>query len=262
LKNIYLTILAAFSILACSETNEKAENSSFVFEQNFDQSPTGSLTTAEIKKDWFPATFLWGIKDRINYYIGIKGQTPEIVGTNNKQLLLTIPANTAGPIPGMQWSTKFNKTYKELFLQYEVKFDSNFNFVKGGKLPGLAGGKANTGGIKPTGKDGWSTRMMFWSEGKLCFWIYHKDQPGTYGDSLFFKKDGQYFQFKKGELYTIKHHIKINDPDKNNGLTEGFVNDSLYAFRNNLQFSTTEQLAIDQLIFSVFLGGEEKEYQY
>lgn len=260
-RTLFTFLFLALLYISCGSEQTKNTKTVFVFEQNFNESQNGNLTTSEIKREWKEATFLWGIKDRIWFYLGMKGHTPNIVGECNKQLEVVIPAHTAGPIPGMQWSTKFKHSYTELTLEYDVKFDSSFNFAKGGKLPGLAGGLANTGGKKPTGSDGWSARMMFWEGGKLCFWLYHQNQPGEFGDSLFFKKDETYFAFERGKWYTIKHHLKINSENKADGVIEGFINDTLYASRTNLKWTNTEKLSIDQLIFSVFLGGEGKVYE-
>lgn len=257
----FILIITMIFFFGCKRQENRYVHDPIIFELNFDQSPNGVLNIIQINSDWNNPTFLWGIKDRIYFYLGIKGRTPEIVGDENKFLKVVIPKNTSGPIPGSQWSTKFNKTYNELTLSYRVKFDSNFCFVKGGKLPGLAGGLANSGGIKPNGMDGWSARMMFWGEGKLCFWIYHKDQPGKFGDSLFFKKNSSYFKFETSKWYTIKHHIRMNSIGKKDGLIEGFINDSLFALKSNLDFRTNSELAIDQLVFSVFLGGEGFEYE-
>jgi hypothetical protein len=46
-------------------------------------------------------------------------------------------------------------------LSYYVRFSENFDFVKGGKLPGLFGGVGNSGGEIPDGTDGFSTRFMW-----------------------------------------------------------------------------------------------------
>lgn len=40
-----------------------------------------------------------------------------------------------------------------LWLSYDIRIPVGFNWVKGGKLPGLAGGTANTGGNIPNGTD-------------------------------------------------------------------------------------------------------------
>src|SRR3546814_13585034 len=48
-------------------------------------------------------------------------------------------------------------------LHYRVRFPEDFDFNKGGKLPGLYAGEAPSGGEKVSGEDGWSIRLM-WRE--------------------------------------------------------------------------------------------------
>ena len=67
--------------------------------------------------------------------------------------------------------------YDDLYCSYYVRFAPGFDYVKGGELPGLAGGAANTGGNKPTGRDGWSARMMWRTGGEVVQYVYHVDQP-------------------------------------------------------------------------------------
>jgi len=54
-----------------------------------------------------------------------------------------------------------------MMLTYDIAFDENFDFVKGGKLPGLRGGANNgcEGGSQPNGTDCWSTRLMWRKNG-------------------------------------------------------------------------------------------------
>ena len=43
---------------------------------------------------------------------------------------------------------------KTVYASYDLKFDSNFEWIKGGKLLGLCGEKCTTGS-KKINKDGW-----------------------------------------------------------------------------------------------------------
>lgn len=69
---------------------------------------------------------------------------------------------------GMQlyslWNTTDNSRFQSMLVTYEVAFDSNFDFLKGGKLPGLRGGPdpdGCSGGNAADGKNCFSTRLMW-----------------------------------------------------------------------------------------------------
>lgn len=66
------------------------------------------------------------------------------------------------------WNTTDGSSFQTMLVSYEVAFDSNFDWVKGGKLPGLRGGLNSTGcsgGNQATGQDCFSTRLMWRKNG-------------------------------------------------------------------------------------------------
>ena len=96
----------------------------------------------------------------------------------------TASSNSSGPVlqvtyaagsfgdsgGGSQFFSVFNGSIspQTMLLSYEVAFDQGFQFVKGGKLPGLRGGLDTVGcegGAKPNGTDCWSTRLMWRTAG-------------------------------------------------------------------------------------------------
>src|ERR1019366_926325 len=92
-------------------------------------------------------------------------------------LRVKYPKGTFSSGGGLQSLTDFSKfplkPQESLYLRYYVRFDPGIDFVKGGKLPGLAGGNGNTGGHKPNGSDGWSARVMWRADGKIVQYVYH-----------------------------------------------------------------------------------------
>lgn len=58
--------------------------------------------------------------------------------------------------------------WESMMVSYEVAFDEGFDWVKGGKLPGLRGGSANgcSGGSQADGSDCFSTRIMWRTDGE------------------------------------------------------------------------------------------------
>ena len=63
------------------------------------------------------------------------------------------PAGWGNRGRGAQWQSRFDKNYEEVYYSYKIKFSSGFDFVRGGKIPGIAGGTGNTGGNKPDGNN-------------------------------------------------------------------------------------------------------------
>lgn len=66
------------------------------------------------------------------------------------------------------WNTTDASTFQTMIASYEVAFDEGFPWVKGGKLPGLRGGLNSTGcsgGTQSDGKDCFSTRLMWRTDG-------------------------------------------------------------------------------------------------
>ena len=258
---LYILITSASLFAGCRKKVKNQHPESFLFLETFEDDYCGPYTTNNIQSDFNNPKFLWGYLDRVKYYLGFIGNNLEIIKDSSNCLRIKIPQNTFGPVPGLQWATSLNGSYKEVTLTYDFKFDKNFDFVKGGKLPGLAGGKANTGGKKPNGYDGWSARMMFWENGKICCWLYHVNQPNKFGDSLFLKEDGKYFTLKTDKWYELKTYLKINHIDSSNGILECYLDNNLLMRKDNLVFTKTNNLKIDQFIFSIFLGGDNPSYK-
>jgi hypothetical protein len=91
--------------------------------------------------------------------------------TTGPVLEVTYPAgsysgNTGGAQLYSLWNT--SAPLQSMLVSYEVAFDAGYNWVKGGKLPGLRGGPdplGCSGGNKPNGSDCFSTRMMWRTNG-------------------------------------------------------------------------------------------------
>lgn len=67
------------------------------------------------------------------------------------------------------WNTSDGSQFNSMLLSYEVAFDSGFNFVLGGKLPGFRGGPdpdGCSGGNASTGANCFSSRLMWRKNGQ------------------------------------------------------------------------------------------------
>jgi len=161
---------------------------------------------------------------------------------------------------GAQWKMNLGGQYNDLYCSYKIKFPKGFDFVKGGKLPGFAGGAANTGGRKPNGKDGWSARMMWRAGGKIVQYLYYPDQLSKYGENFPWCINGHECHFIPGKWHHIEQRIKMNTPGKSDGIIQGWLDGELTIDVRNIRFRDINTLGIDAFYFSTFFGGGDASW--
>lgn len=162
-------------------------------------------------------------------------------------------SGVVGPTGGVQFRCPL-PSHQEMIAEYEVKFNPDFDFVKGGKLPGLCGGKCNTGGVQSTG-DGWSSRYMWRPGGKAVLYLYYMDQPTKYGQD--FPLNGT---FAPGQWYKLAERIKMNTPGKPDGIVQVWVNDQQVLDLENIRFRAVSSVGVDAFYFSTFFGGNTPDW--
>jgi hypothetical protein len=250
---LFICILFFFAA-SCSRQHHSGND----FLVDFEKVDVGRLSDQETKEIWKGAQLLCGKKDFVFYKLGINPHPHFISEENNNHFLkIEIPQKFYGPITGAQWKFPFTPT-DECFFSYKVKFERDFDFVKGGKLPGLAGGIGNCGGNVPNGFDGWSARMMFWEKGKLSFYVYFPDQSSIWGERLYLKDStGDTIRIEPGKWHVITQHIRMNTPGKADGVLPEWFDGKEAFFTDSILFRKDEKLKIDQIFYSVFLGGDD-----
>lgn len=121
-----------------------------------------------------------------------------------------------------------------------MRFGPNFDWVRGGKLPGLCGARCHTGCKEVSGLDGFSSRQMWrpcvWPPvheldelncdgGKLVAYVYHMNKTHWCGDDFEYSNQlwsriystprtpevpKDYFQPNPDEWYTVWSHVQMN----------------------------------------------------
>jgi hypothetical protein len=142
-----------------------------------------------------------------------------------------------------------------LDLTYQVRFPEGFDFVKGGKLPGLYGGAGNSGGEIPDGSDGFSTRYMWRTDGAGEVYAYLPTSQEN-GTSL----GRGCWSFAPGTWTSIRQRVRLNTPDESDGRISVWQDDRLVLDRGGLQFRTGDALRVDGLFFSTFFGGGDSSW--
>lgn len=102
----------------------------------------------------------WGSEPRR----GVAEKRCRIVSKNGERLLeITIPKGTESD-GGSFWRLNFPRNLSDATFEYDIMFGKDFDFVRGGKLPGLGGGESmGHGGTPEQYQNGFSARLM-WRE--------------------------------------------------------------------------------------------------
>jgi hypothetical protein len=165
---------------------------------------------------------------------------------------------------GAHWMVKLPKIYNELYLAYWVKFQSGFDFVKGGKLPGLAGGPNISGGcgayLPPDGTNAWSARAMWYAYGKAVQYIYHPDKTGRCGENMAYNLGGYQRNYKPGVWHRVVHRIKMNTIGNHDGIVQAWFDGAMALDRRNLRFRDVTTLGINLFAFTTYLGGNDSSW--
>jgi len=222
---------------------------------NFDSLPAGALTLTQVKANWPGVTWDNGLSEGRVQVIG----SPDSHEGNS--IRVTYPTGSVGPTQGgAQWRCNFGGTADTLYSSYWLKPSLNFEFVKGGKLPGLCGSQCNTGGAKPTGSDGWSARLMWRTDGNVVLYLYYPDQPGTYAVDFPLTINGVQTALIPGQWTKLRTQVMLNTPGQNNGIVRCWFNDTLALEQTGLRLRDQDTMHINQFYFSTFHGGNDSTW--
>lgn len=148
---------------------------------------------------------------------------------------------------------------KEYWLDYQVWFESDWQWVKGGKLPGLVGG-SHTTGCKDIVPNGWSARFMWHENGGGHFYYYHQDRVSDCGDSKNFPSGDT---FRKMAWNRITEHVVVNAPGKADGSAQAWLNGVKVTDFGGIKWrgSVADNVAlVDQVSLQTFYGGSTGDW--
>ncbi|CDH49252.1 polysaccharide lyase family 14 protein [Lichtheimia corymbifera JMRC:FSU:9682] len=162
-------------------------------------------------------------------------------------------------------------SFDSALLSYQVAFDDGFDWVQGGKLPGIFGGGDDekcSGGDKADGSNCFSLRLMWREDGEGEAYAYipddeicdSKQNNVTCIDGFGISFSRGAIKFNTNEWTKMEIYVKMNDASDSNGELKVWQDDSLLIDASNIKYRTTDQLGVSSLMFSTFFGGGSKEY--
>jgi len=150
-------------------------------------------------------------------------------------------------------------------MDYDVRFHSQFDFSRGGKIGfGFLVGEGNTGGDPGWDGNGGSLRLMWYQTdaGRVFFqpYIYHKDQPTEFGNT-FSKSFPSSGSLNKGQWYHVHLYIKSNTGSNTNGHVQ-IVIDGMVVLDTDIRWTTNDsKRLINRMSFHTFRGGSQTYWQ-
>ena len=206
----------------------------------------GPYTKERWKADWPGCEFEGGI------------QEGRVMVTEGQKLRVNFALGQIGPeAGGAGWRMPFGK-HETAEMSYTLRFSKDFDFVKGGKLPGLCGGPENvSGGRLANGQNGFSARLMWRRDGRGEAYVYHKNQKGDYGDSFAFPSD---FRFPTDTPVKVRLAVSMNTPGKRNGALRVWIDEKLLVERSDMEWRSVDSYGVDGLYFETFHGGGHKSW--
>lgn len=182
--------------------------------------------------------------------------TSGTVRTGSRAIKMYYKAGKWSDVKGQfyAWATK----RPDYTLSYYIKFQSDFEFGKGAKLPGLAGESSAVSsyanGCSSNRGGAWSTRYMWREGGRIKGYIYHADRPDNCGNYM-----DTGWNAPRGSWFELRQRVKTNTANNNNGILTLWCAGSQKFSRTNLRYTSTGK-QIDQVFFCTFFGGSDSSW--
>lgn len=251
-KKYFVLLFFTITVLACAQEGddqlyrpETKPLSDTLMHVGFDKNAVGIYGDKDVEADF--KNIKWVLT---------KNRAAIVNDTERGNVLQVFyPKGSVGPQEGGIQFVRTLTGSKEYYLDYYLKFDADFDFNKGGKLPGLtSGGDKYTGGVNPTEGDGWSARYM-WTNNMPDVYLYYIDMAETYGEPIYFN-----VKFERNRWYRLTQHIKLNDVDKSNAIITIWVNGIIAAEKTDFRLRAGNKGLIDSFYFSTFHGGATTDW--
>jgi len=171
---------------------------------------------------------------------------------------------------------------KDITLEYRVYVPDDFDFVKGGKLPGVIW--ADGAGGRSWGKGG-SARLMWRRGGMIVGYLYLSTTVGKYDgtpNNPMMKAQGKGFDsiahhtngagldiwrhekdplsLRRGEWNNIKIRVKLNSKNKNDGVLSIRVNDKKKRFEGIAYVKDPDEIPLSGVQMASWFGGGSSSY--
>jgi len=296
MKKIILALLFSQILFACGGSGSTPDKTEVIVEQpNIDEQIHNEIPTVDYQANSIIKLVDFNSRQAIDYtedmfdadfdlhwqWIGKSGEpidgVAKIIDINGDMKLAITSLKDEVKV-GLHAGKDLTEA-NELYFLYELTFNADYDFAKGGKLPGLGGfNLSDANETKPTGcraegqqaDAGFSLRSMFKENGAAILYAYHQNNPnlslpendGKYacGEEISYQHNGKAFSFQKTKTYLVEQYVKINDANQTNGIVTVHVNGFKVIEKNDMVFSENGQYSINQLFIDIWHGGKTSDW--
>ncbi|MDX1540346.1 MAG: hypothetical protein R3349_02970 [Geminicoccaceae bacterium] len=214
-----------------------------------DQPPVEAIREA------FDTTRHWGVEQ--NLELGRSGDTTREVKVRFPKGSIN-PAHRHAPLGGAGFYSRMglSEGTDAACLVYRVRFSEGFDFARGGKLPGLHGGRAPSGGEDVSGEDGFSVRFMWRADGQGELYEYIVNASTDFGLSI----GRGTWRFPTGRWLELQLEVVLNTPGRADGVARAWVDRHPVVDQTDVAYRTVDDIHISGLMFSTFFGGSDRSW--
>ncbi len=172
----------------------------------------------------------------------------------------TINGNPSSGNHGIALAVPLARQVNNACIRYRIRFGENFDWSKGGKLPGLSGVAPGVSPTVPTGggnpgDKGWSGRLMWGSGGSVSSYMYHPKQPSYYGQGFGWSR-----RVDDGRWHVLRQCYRMNTVGKKNGVLRAWLDGARVLNRTDFVYRLKNTVHISHLMWSVFRGGATMDW--
>lgn len=158
-----------------------------------------------------------------------------------------------GDVPGgigFAWSPGDLDTAQSACLRYRLKLPSDFDFGKGGLLPGLYGGKPLRADQPAKGDKSFASRLVWRTNGQGAAFAQY-DGLSHSGYAFAAKQ----LQVPKGKWIDIQQEVILNTPGRADGLVRIWIDGQLGLEQDGIPWRHSEEIGIDGVIAEITYGN-------
>ena len=102
--------------------------------------------------------------------------------------------------------------------------------------------------------------MMWRNKGAVVQYVYHPDQPESYGEDFPWISADEPLFFEPGRWHEIVHEIQMNTPGMYDGSIRGWIDGKPALEVLDMRFRDVDDFSIDGMYFSTFFGGSNSTW--